>query len=474
VHGARVTDPFGHGAVAGISGACRRSELMLSHGDDGRGTATAGETRARREERAARRHAIAERALQTSADGILAFDRDLHITAWNRSMETLFGPSAREAVGRSVFAVLPCFLANGDAPLFRSTLEGNAPVSRARPFSIEESGCAGLVDCHYSPLRDADGTTSGGLAMFRDRTRSSDVALALRDARDQFTELFDHAPIGMALIEMDRERVGTFLRVNDALCRITGLATAELTGRTVMDVTDPADAAAEIALVGRLLAGELPRYRIEKRLRRAGGTIASVAAGVSLLRTADGITRHGIMQVEDLGASALSGAQDAAAEPVGDLCSRAAFDAALTRQIADAVRYGHPGAVVVIHLDGLARIDETLGREAGDEAIERIAELLCRRTRETDVVAALRRDEFGVLLRLADPQTADAVATALVRQISSSPVVAMGSERPAVHAGAGVVSIDAHSRAGEDLVARARLAHREGRPRKGDVAAGAV
>ncbi|MEA2249750.1 MAG: hypothetical protein QOH46_4279 [Solirubrobacteraceae bacterium] len=442
---------------------------MLSHGRDGRPAAAQDVAPAFAVADAARRHEIADRVFQSSVDGILAFDRHLHITAWNPSMERLFGLSAGEVVGRSIFAVLPCVLSNGDAPLFRSTLEGNAPVSHARPFSVEKTGCAGLVDCHYSPLRGEDGATSGGLVLFRDRTRSSEVVMALRDAREQFSELFEHSPVGMALVEMDAERIGTFMRVNDALCRITGRASGDLTGSTVGDVTHVADLAAEVALARRLVAGELVRYRVEKRLRRPDGAVAWVAAGVSLLRSADGIARHAIMHVEDIterraGRPVVDPASGA--EPQPGVRARAAFDAALTRQIADAGRHGHPGALVVLHLDGLTDIDETLGSELGDEAVSRIAELLRRRMRETDVVAALERDEFGILLRFADPAPAGVVATELARRVSTTPVVSRGPDRLTVSASSGVAPIDAQSGSVSGLLARARQARRSDRVRR--------
>jgi diguanylate cyclase (GGDEF)-like protein/PAS domain S-box-containing protein len=440
---------------------------------DGGPSAARGTATASRAEDATHRQAIADRVLQSSVDGILAFDRHLHITAWNPSMEELFGLTADEVVGRSIFAVLPCFLQNGEAPRFRATLEGDAPVSHGCPFSVERTGRTGLVDCHYSPLRDEDGATSGGLAIFRDRTRTSDVALALRDAREQFTELFEHAPIGMAVIEMDGARIGTFLRVNDALCRITGRAAGELTGRTVIAVTDPADAPAEVALAGRMLTGELPRYRLEKRLRHAGGAVVWVAAGVALLRSADGIARHSILQVEEITpVHALRGGIETAAEPLPGVSSRAVFDDVVRRQVADAARHRHPGAVVVLRLDGLAHIDETLGRDAGDEAIRRIAELLGRRIRETDVVAAPARGEFGVVLRLADLHTAELVAAELARQISSTPVVARGGEELAVSASFGVAPTGPQAGAPDAVLSRAREARRAGRVRKNGPPAG--
>jgi diguanylate cyclase (GGDEF)-like protein len=195
-----------------------------------------------------------------------------------------------------------------------------------------------------------------------------------------------------------------------------------------------------------------------------------VAAGVALLRSEDGSARHSILQVEEITpVHALRGSIETAAEPLPGLSTRAAFDDAVRRQVADAARHGHRGAVVVLRLDGLAHIDETLGRDAGDEAIRRIAELLGRRVRETDVVAASARGEFGVVLRLADLRTAELVAAELARQISSTPVVA---EDLAVSVSFGVASTGPQAGMPDAVLSRARAARRAGRVREDGPPAG--
>jgi PAS domain S-box-containing protein/diguanylate cyclase (GGDEF)-like protein len=437
---------------------------MLSHGGDSSPLHAGPAPRHRAGDEDAGRRVIADRVFQTSVDGILAFDRHLHVTAWNPSMETLFGLPAAEVVGRSVFAVLPCLLANGEAPLYRATLEGDAPVSRARPFSVEQTGCSGLVDCHYSPLQEDDGSTSGGLVVFRDRTRSSEVALALRDAREQFTELFENAPTGMALIEFDAARIGTFTRVNEALCRITGRTASELTACAVAELMDPADAAREAALVGRLLAGAISRYSVQRRLRRPDGSTTLTTARVSLLRAGGG-ARHGVMQVEVAGAGGRPEELHLVDGAGPGVLDRVGFAAAVRRQIADAERFGHPGAVVILRLDGLADIDRTLGRPAGEEAIERALELLTARMRETDVVAMLDPGEFGVLLRHVDARTAEAVAHELATHLSTGVVVRSGGRQLAVNGRAGVAAVDAGSGGAETVLMRARSAAPEPRLR---------
>lgn len=66
--------------------------------------------------------------------------------------------------------------------------------------------------------------------------------------------------------------------------------------------------------------------------------------------------------------------------------------------IAAADRAGTEVAVLVVDVDHLERVNEALGRPAGDELIERLAERLRSWVRSTDVVARLGGDEFAVVL----------------------------------------------------------------------------
>jgi diguanylate cyclase (GGDEF)-like protein/PAS domain S-box-containing protein len=418
------------------------------------------------EEDAARQRELVRRVLQCSVDGILAFDRDLEITAWNAGLAEIFGVTAADAIGRDVCDVLPCMLENGEHEGFAATLRGDAPASTARPFHVLESGRHGQIDCHYTPLRDEAGQISGGLVVVRDRTRTQDVALALRDANELFTEVFEQAPTGMALIELHAEHGGSFLRVNRALCEITGQTAADLMSATVLDITDPDDAPADLALTRRLLAGELPRFRLEKRFRRPDGSPAWAAVSVALLRSAAGTSHHAIVQVEDVTAVRQSAERRRPASDDGSgtrPCSRARFDAELRRQVADAARHGHRGAVVMLDLENVGEISDTLGAGAGEDVVRDVAALLRNRLRETDVVALLGPDEFAVLLRLAPLDTAVGVATELVSQIGERIVAGGGARRVAVTASAGVAPIDEDAGEPHDVLARANVARHEAR-----------
>lgn len=81
-----------------------------------------------------------------------------------------------------------------------------------------------------------------------------------------------------------------------------------------------------------------------------------------------------------------------------DLYNRRGFLALGDQQLKLARRNMSPLLVVFFDLDGLKEINDSLGHEAGNQALLEAAELLKGCFRETDVVSRLGGDEFVVLL----------------------------------------------------------------------------
>src|SRR5215210_6921071 len=77
----------------------------------------------------------------------------------------------------------------------------------------------------------------------------------------QFGLVFAHAPIGMAIFGLDYR----LHRANRALCEMLGYSQRELLERTLTDLTHPDDRKRDRALARRLLRGEIPSYRLERR-----------------------------------------------------------------------------------------------------------------------------------------------------------------------------------------------------------------
>lgn len=118
----------------------------------------------------------------------------------------------------------------------------------------------------------------------------------IQQTRRHFQAAFEQAAVGMARVSPD----GHFLQVNQKLCDILGYAATELQVHTFQDITYPDDLEADLAYVRRLLAGEIETYTLEKRYRRANGSLVWANLTVSLVRGETGTPHYFISVVEDI------------------------------------------------------------------------------------------------------------------------------------------------------------------------------
>ena len=129
-----------------------------------------------------------------------------------------------------------------------------------------------------------------------DATERKAVEQALRAGEAQFRAVFEEAPIGMALMNMD----GYLVSTNLALQAMLGYSEEELAGTIFSQVTHHHDVAADWELFGDLVAGELNHYQVVKRYLRRDGGIVWGRLSVALVRTLDGSPHYAIKMVENV------------------------------------------------------------------------------------------------------------------------------------------------------------------------------
>ncbi len=110
--------------------------------------------------------------------------------------------------------------------------------------------------------------------------------------------------------------------------------------------------------------------------------------------------------------------------------NRRAFVRELSRFVSFGERYGTPSSVIYFDLNGLKGINDTHGHAAGDAALQRVAEILTEKVRESDFVGRLGGDEFGVLLAHADEAAATEKALQLVDAIENTSIDWSGTAIP--------------------------------------------
>ncbi|BEU95904.1 diguanylate cyclase [Acidovorax sp. DW039] len=135
------------------------------------------------------------------------------------------------------------------------------------------------------------------------------------------------------------------------------------------------------------------------------------------------LTAHGAMEAQvQLRTQQLEQANreldlQARSDPLTGLLNRRGFDAQMAYALALARRSGRPLSIVTMDVDHFKQINDTYGHEAGDHVLQRLAQTLMQRLRDSDVVARLGGEEFAALLQDTDIAGARAIAQALVDAI---------------------------------------------------------
>lgn len=119
----------------------------------------------------------------------------------------------------------------------------------------------------------------------------------LADNRILFQTMFEHAGIGMAVMDLE----GRLLMANHRLREMLGYDIAELAGMMLEDITHPEDYPQELATIQESLqAGEEGKYCAAKRYRRKDGTVFWGKLTATIIREPDGRPLYGFGTVEDI------------------------------------------------------------------------------------------------------------------------------------------------------------------------------
>jgi len=126
---------------------------------------------------------------------------------------------------------------------------------------------------------------------------------------------------------------------------------------------------------------------------------------------------------------------------------------ALQRQMANLLdvhkRYRHPFGVLLMDIDGLKRINDSHGHQAGDRVLMQVAMSLRRSIRSVDTAARIGGDEFCVLLPQQDLKSAAKLAARLATAVEEE-VATPGD--PPVTISIGVAASPEHGDDAEALV----------------------
>ena len=241
---------------------------------------------------------------------IAVWDADGRLRRYNQRAVELWGGTPDPAAG--LIGTIRLHHADGrhlgdaETPLAEVLVSGQPARDETLVFERAD-GTRVSVLSNINPVRDGDGRTVGAIDCFQEisalRTRMAELSdrqhsleAALTESTQRLAATYEHVDIGIAEVDAD----GRFVRVNEALCVITGFPRAELLSHRLFDHTHPEEVARDKLNYRQQVSGGYDRYSIEKRFVRKNGQVIWMSVTSSSVRDNEGKFLYGVRVVQDV------------------------------------------------------------------------------------------------------------------------------------------------------------------------------
>jgi PAS domain S-box-containing protein len=170
---------------------------------------------------------------KTAPLAFVIWDKNTHVTDWNKKAEEIFGWSKEEVVGHNFFDFL---IPDKDRPqvedVVNSLLKGDIS-SHSINENLTKEGKIITCEWNNSALHDDDGNIIGAISLGLDITDRKQAEEAVRESEIKFRSLFELSPQAVALTEL---KSGRLVDVNNKFCELTKYSKEEILGLNTTEV----------------------------------------------------------------------------------------------------------------------------------------------------------------------------------------------------------------------------------------------
>jgi PAS domain S-box-containing protein len=221
-------------------------------------------------------------------------NRKFRYVSYNPAAEKLSGFWTSEIKGKSPDEFMPTASANLSIQQFQDCLIAQESITIEECLSFQGQDSWFLTT--LTPLKDSQGNIKQIIGTAIDINERKQAEQKLQESEERFRSAFDDAPIGMAIVSLE----GNWLKVNHAVCEITGYSPSEFTSLSVQELTHPEDFNIDLNYANQLIADQIRAYQMEKRYFHKNGKTIWVLLNVSLVRNEQQQPLYFIAQIQDI------------------------------------------------------------------------------------------------------------------------------------------------------------------------------
>jgi len=345
---------------------------------------------------------------ETAFEAFTFVDEHFNFREVSHQVEKILGYRTSELIGRHLLEMFY----EEDRPMVSEEIDrrrkGQKGAYEVR--FLHKEGHPVWVQVSASPVYDEKGNFKGTLGILTDIDEKKKIELEAIRQKVFFENLFRMVP--EALVVLDKEH--RIVDINEAFTELFEFKPAEVLGLDLDDVLEKgkkgsADRKKTCEIMrGEEVEFEAVRYTKNGRpiyvLVKASPIYTGEEMAGAVVMYAD-ITRHKEYETYL--------EKKTFKDPLTKLYNRTYFEETMKRVQYDEKAF--PVTILIMDMDNLKDVNDTLGHAKGDEYLETCGYLLDKCVRKQDVLARIGGDEFAVILMNSGKNTAERLARRIKR-----------------------------------------------------------
>ena len=291
------------------------------------------------------------------------------ISDLNDKFLTHSGYSKQDLVGQSIFD-LPVFDDIKTLKVATGDLDQNDMFANQSVSFIKKSG-ATVPALISGTLSELSGEVCA-MCLAKDMSSQKEAEERLRGSEERFRGIFESAPIGIMLVELE----GTIFQANRFAAQLLNYEKDHLDRLHISRLLQEQDRQRLKENLARLKDSNAAPISSEQRMLCQNGSEIWTNSHIMLQRSSDGTPLYYIVQIADItdlkqGQQRME--QMAFYDTLTNLANRRLFHDRLTQAIEHAIRTNRAAALLYLDLDNFKRVNDTLGHEIGDSLLREVA-----------------------------------------------------------------------------------------------------